>query len=262
MDKYTEFKDTLDKKYIEPTGVMKSEGVISLGDLISLLEKGFDELKVVMDGSNLKSQINGDRTFMQRFGLFKMKSRSVINNECTSIISNFNNDKCRISFGFATRSRTGSEFVVLIKERGSDELYFEHDFFADKEFADNYVSEIYGMFAVLEDYATYYPNNEKKEVTSIVQKFDDGVLAVTVSVYTDGTVHYSILPSEGTDPDKIFTREWLNRVKLSSYVKDNEVDILENIPVEIASLNDAFRSVVEKELEKAKNLGKSFGMAN
>ena len=78
MDKYTEFKDTLDKKYIEPTGVMKSEGVISLGDLISLLEKGFDELKVVMDGSNLKSQINGDRTFMQRFGLFKMKSEVLL----------------------------------------------------------------------------------------------------------------------------------------------------------------------------------------
>ena len=264
MDEYTRFKQDLDKKYIEPDGIEKSEGVISLYDLIDLLETGFDNLKLTIDGSELRDQINQDRTVLQRINLFKKKR--VIDKKCTSVISNFNKNKCRISFGFEDSGRSmGSRFVVLIKERDSDELYFESDYFADKEFATKYVSEIYGMFAVLEEYATYFPQNEKGETTSITQVFDDGTLAVEVSVYRNGTVHYSITPSKEYDPTKVFNREWLSRVKLSTYVEENDIDILDNIPVEISSLNDAFRSMVEADIEKEKsaslikNIG---GMAN
>ena len=264
MDEYTRFKQDLDKKYIEPDGIEKSEGVISLYDLIDILETGFDNLKLTIDGSELRDQINQDRTVLQRINLFKKKR--VIDKKCTSVISNFNKNKCRISFGFEDSGRSmGSRFVVLIKERDSDELYFESDYFADKEFATKYVSEIYGMFAVLEEYATYFPQNEKGETTSITQVFDDGTLAVEVSVYRNGTVHYSITPSKEYDPTKVFNREWLSRVKLSTYVEENDIDILDNIPVEISSFNDAFRSMVEADIEKEKsaslikNIG---GMAN
>ena len=264
MDEYTRFKQDLDKKYIEPDGIEKSEGVISLYYLIDILETGFDNLKLTIDGSELRDQINQDRTVLQRINLFKKKR--VMDKKCTSVISNFNKNKCRISFGFEDSGRSmGSRFVVLIKERDSDELYFESDYFADKEFATKYVSEIYGMFAVLEEYATYFPQNEKGETTSITQVFDDGTLAVEVSVYRNGTVHYSITPSKEYDPTKVFNREWLSRVKLSTYVEENDIDILDNIPVEISSLNDAFRSMVEADIEKEKsaslikNIG---GMAN
>ena len=264
MDEYTRFKQDLDKKYIEPDGIEKSEGVISLYDLIDILETGFDNLKLTMDGSELRDQINQDRTVLQRINLFKKKR--VMDKKCTSVISNFNKNKCRISFGIGDSGRSmGSRFVGLIKERDSDELYFESDYFADKEFATKYVSEIYGMFAVLEEYATYFPQNEKGETTSITQVFDDGTLAVEVSVYRNGTVHYSITPSKEYDPTKVFNREWLSRVKLSTYVEENDIDILDNIPVEISSLNDAFRSMVEADIEKEKsaslikNIG---GMAN
>ena len=264
MDEYTRFKQDLDKKYIEPDGIEISEGLICLYDLIDILETGFDNLKLTMDGSELRDQINQDRTVLQRINLFKKKR--VIDKKCTSVISNFNKNKCRISFGFEDSGRSmGSRFVVLIKERDSDELYFESDYFADKEFATKYVSEIYGMFAVLEEYATYFPQNEKGETTSITQVFDDGTLAVEVSVYRNGTVHYSITPSKEYDPTKVFNREWLSRVKLSTYVEENDIDLLDNIPVEISSLNDAFRSMVEADIEKEKsaslikNIG---GMAN
>ena len=264
MDEYTRFKQDLDKKYREPDGIEQRDGVISLYDLIDILEMGFDDLKLTMDGSALRNQINQDRTVLQRINLFKKKR--VIDKKCTSIISSFNKDKCRISFGFEDSSRSmGSRFVVLIKDKGSDELYFESDYFADKEFATKYVSEIYGMFAVLEEYATYFPQNEKGETSSITQTFDDGTLAVEVSVYRNGTVHYTITPSKDYDPSKVFNREWLSRVKLSAYVEDNDIDILDNIPVEISSLNDAFRAMVEADLEKeksaslTKNIG---GMAN
>ena len=55
MDEYTRFKQDLDKKYIEPDGIEKSEGVISLYDLIDILEIGFDNLKLTMDGSEARS---------------------------------------------------------------------------------------------------------------------------------------------------------------------------------------------------------------
>ena len=263
MDKYIEFKNTLEEKYIN-SALERTEGVISLYDLIDLLEMGFDDLKLTMDGSALREQINRDRTVFERIGLFRKKA--VVNQKCTSVISNYNRKKCRISFGFENRgSRTGHEFVVLIKDRDSDELYFESEQFANKEFADKYVSEIYGMFAVLEEYADYYPLNGKGETTAISQTFDDGVLSVTISVYVGGTVHYTILPSKGTDPEKIFTREWVSRTKLSSIVVDNAVSILDSIPVSISSLNEAYRSVVEKELKKENDrlLRKTIGgMAN
>ena len=251
MDEYTRFKQDLDKKYIEPDGIEQRDGVISLYDLIDILEMGFDDLKLTMDGSDLKDQINQDRTILQRINLFK--KRRVIDKKCTSVISNFGKKKCRISFGFEDSSRSmGSRFVVLIKDRDSDELYFESDYFADKEFATKYVSEIYGMFATLEEYAIYFPQNEKGETTAITQTFDDGTLAVEVSVYKNGTVHYKITPSKEYDPTKVFNREWLSRVKLSAYVEDNDIDILDNIPVEISSLNDSFRTMVEAEIEKDK----------
>ena len=40
MDEYTRFKQDLDKKYIEPDGIEQRDGVISLYDLIDILEMG------------------------------------------------------------------------------------------------------------------------------------------------------------------------------------------------------------------------------
>ena len=111
-------------------------------------------------------------------------------------------------------------------DRDSDALYFEHDFFADKEFAEKYISEIYAMFDTLEDYAELYPVDNEGKMKSLSQTFDDGFLSVTVEVYLSGEVRCTILPSKDADPDKLYDREWLSRVKLSAYVKENNVDII------------------------------------
>ena len=49
-----------------------------------------------------------------------------------------------------------------------------------------------------------------------------------------------------------------------TFVKVNDNDILDNIPVEISSLNDSFREMVEAEIkkEKATMLTKSIGDTN
>lgn len=264
MDRYTEIKETIDKKYIEPDGIERTEDVVSLFDLIDMLEMKFDDLRIVMKGDYLKEQINADRTILQRIGLFKKEK--VINKKCTSIISTMGKKKTRISFGFEDKgSAAGSKFVVLLKDRDSDELYFESDYFSDKEFASKYVGEIFEMFAVLEEYAPLYPVNGKGETTAITQTLEDELFSVTISVYTNGSVHYTISLKKALDQDSIYNREWLSRVKLKSHVDQHALRVLDNIVVPVSTLNDVFRNVVEQDMVKgnAAILAKtSGGMAN
>ena len=43
MDRYTEFRNTLEEKYINRDGIETSEGVISLYDLVDLFDKAYSE---------------------------------------------------------------------------------------------------------------------------------------------------------------------------------------------------------------------------
>ena len=263
MDKYTEFKEVVDNNYIASVGVNKDEGTISLLNLLNILKSSFETLAVTMNGSELKEQINQDRTITERIGVFK--KRKVIIDKCTSVISNYGRKKCRISFGFYDKNRSsGHKFVVLMKDRESDELYFESEQFTDRNFAQKYVGEIYAAFAVLEEYADYFPINGKGEPMPITQTFDDGVLTVTITIYINGNVSYTIVPSKGTSAAHLFDREWLNREKLSSYVDNNALSILSNILVSTDELNSVFKKMVEASREReinilTKNIG---GMAN
>lgn len=246
MDRYTEIKEIIDKKYVEPDGVERTEEFVSLFDLIDMLEMKFDDLKIVMKGDYLKEQINADRTVFQRIGLFKKEK--VINKKCTSIISTMGKKKTRISFGFEDYKK--HNFVVLMKDRDLDELYFESDYFSDKEFATKYVGEIYEMFAVLEEYAPLYPVNGKGEITAITQTIEDELFSVTISVYPNGSVHYTINLKKSLDQDSIYNREWLNRVKLKSYVDQHSLRVLDNIVVPVTKLSVVFRTVVEQDMVK------------
>lgn len=249
MDRYTEIKETIDKKYIEPEGVERTEEVVSLFDLIDMLEMKFDDLRIVMKGDYLKDQINADRTVLQRIGLFKKEK--VINKKCTSVISTLGKKKTRISFGFEDKSRSmGSRFVVLMKDRDSDELYFESDYFSDKEFASKYVGEIFEMFSVLEEYAPLYSVNGKGEITAITQTLEDELFSVNISVSPSGSVQYTIALKKALDQDAIYNREWLSRVKLKSYVEQHALRVLDNIVVPVDKLNDVFRNVVEQDMVK------------
>lgn len=260
MDRYTEIKETIDKKYIEPDGIERTIDTVSLFDLIDMLEMKFDDLRIVMKGDYLKDQINADRTVFQRIGLFKKEK--VINKKCTSVISTLGKKKTRISFGFDDHNR--SSFVVLLKDRGSDELYFESEHFSDKEFASKYVGEIFQMFSVLEEYAPLYPVNGKGETTAIAQTIEDELFSVTINVYTNGSVHYIINLKKSLDQDSIYNREWLSRVKLKSYVDQHSLRVLDNIAVPVAKLSEVFRSVVEQDMVKgnAAILAKKQGVKN
>ncbi len=80
MDSYTELKNKIDSRYSD-SYVTQTENVISLYDLITMLEEEMEPLRRVKMGKDFQNQINADRTITQRIGLFK--KRAVVDNKCT-----------------------------------------------------------------------------------------------------------------------------------------------------------------------------------
>jgi hypothetical protein len=248
MDKYDKLKEQIEKEYIYGEVVEANNDVVSMYDLVYLLEEKFEALRVVKDGSYLKEKINQDRTVQQMFSFFRKKT--IVDGQCLSIISDFNKSKCRVSFSFENVSQNREDVVVIMKDSESDDLYFEDSRFANREFAEKYISEIYEMFGVLENFAKYYPASAKGGVSSITQTFKAGILEVLITVFPNGKIECNITPSNGVDNQNIYNREWLSREKLSNYVKENRANILQSIPVELDSLNTSFRTIVEESKEK------------
>ena len=260
MDKYTELMNRIDTKY-SGEEIEQTENVISLYDLVTILSEEMEPLRKLKMDKEFQNKINRDRTILQRIGLFKRKE--VINKKCTGGYTEVSENRSTISLGFDNGQALGVH-VVLYKDFDSDELYFADFCLKDREFVEKYISDIYGIFAILEQYGTLFPYEEKKGRTGLSQEFSDGLLSVTVKLDTWGRVIPFIVPCKGVDSDNLYTREWYSRETVSKHVEGMKDKVLRNIPVEISSLNEVYRKLVEDGLAKrnAVKLGKSFGMAN
>lgn len=260
MDKYTELMNRIDTKYSREE-IEQTENVISLYDLVTILSEEMEPLRKLKMDKEFQNKINRDRTIFQRIGLFKRKE--VINKKCTGGYTEVSENRSTISLGFDNGQALGVH-VVLYKDFDSDELYFADFCLKDREFVEKYISDIYGIFAILEQYGTLFPYEEKKGRTGLSQEFSDGLLSVTVKLDTWGRVTPSIVPCKGIDTDNLYTREWYNRETVSKHVYAMQEQILRTIPVEISSLNEVYRKLVEDNISKKKAMqyGKSFGMAN
>lgn len=260
MDSYTKLITSIDEKY-EDNGVEQTENIISLYDLVTILSEEMEPLRKLKMDKEFQNKINRDRTIFQRIGLFKRKE--VINKKCTGGYTEVSENRSTISLGFDNGQALGVH-VVLYKDFDSDELYFADFCLKDREFVEKYISDIYGIFAILEQYGTLFPYEEKKGRTGLSQEFSDGLLSVTVKLDTWGRVTPSIVPCKGIDTDNLYTREWYNRKTVSKHVYAMQEQILRTIPVEISSLNEVYRKLVEDNISKKKAIqyGKSFGMAN
>lgn len=243
MDKYTELKERIDFKY---TGreVEQTENIISLFDLYVLLIEEMRELKDVKDLDWFKEKINNDRTFFKRFGLFRKKA--IVDQKCDFVYCDIDDKKSKLSVSFTDFNT----HLIVYKDIDSDELYFADHCIKDRAFVEKYISDIYGIFATLEQYGTLFPYVENKGRTDLTQSFDDGLLKVDVRCDTHGRVGFKIVPSEGIDDEGIYSRAWYSRETIASYVDEKKGQILRCIPVEISSLNEVYRNIVEEAIAK------------
>lgn len=261
MDSYTKLITSIDEKY-EDNGVEQTENIISLYDLVTILSEEMEPLRKLKMDKEFQNKINNDRTILQRIGLFR--TRTVVDKKCKGGYTEVGENRSSISLNFEDKGNVLGTHVVLFKDFDSDELYFADFCLKDREFVEKYISDIYGIFAILEQYGTLFPYEEKKGRTGLSQEFSDGLLSVTVKLDTWGRVTPSIVPCKGIDTDNLYTREWYNRETVSKHVYAMQEQILRTIPVEISSLNEVYRKLVEDNISKKKAMqyGKSFGMAN
>lgn len=261
MDSYTKLITSIDEKY-EDNGVEQTENIISLYDLVTILSEEMEPLRKLKMDKEFQNKINNDRTILQRIGLFR--TRTVVDKKCKGGYTEVGENRSSISLNFEDKGNVLGTHVVLFKDFDSDEIYFADFCSKDREFVEKYISDIYGIFAILEQYGTLFPYEEKKGRTGLEQEFNDGLLSVTVKLDTWGRVTPSIVPCKGIDSDSLYTREWYSRETVSKHVEGMKDKVLRNIPVEISSLNEAYKKIVEDGLAKrnAVKFGKSFGMAN
>lgn len=243
MDKYTELKEKIDTKYSNGE-VEQTENIISLFDLYVLLDREMKSYREVKNLDWFKDKINTDRTFFKRVGLFKKKAS--IDQRCDFTYCDIDDKKCKLSVSFATFGTS----LVLYKDFDSDELYFADFGLKDRSFVEKYLSDIYSIFAVLEQYGTLFPYEEKKGRTSLSQTFDDGLLKIELCCDTYGRVGFNMGPSAGVDKEQLYGRTWYSRETIATYVEENKGRILRCIPVEISSLNDVYRNIVEEAIAK------------
>ncbi len=261
MDSYTRLKNKIDSRYSD-SYVTQTENVISLYDLITMLEEEMEPLRRVKMGKDFQNQINADRTITQRIGLFK--KRDVVDNKCTGTYTSVGETSSELTIHFDDKNQSLGRYMCLYKDFDSDEIYFSNYGLKDRDFVTKYISEIYEIFGILEEYGRMFPLTDKAR-KGFGQQFTDGVLDVEVTLDTYGRVSDTITPSEAVDPDKIYTREWYSRDTISKHVQDMRVQVLSSIPVEISNLNIVFKRLVEQAIAKkkaqikAKTIG---GMAN
>lgn len=261
MDKYTELMQRIESQY-SGEEIEQTENIISLYDLYTILMLEMKPLNMIKMGNDLQNKINADRTIFRRIGLFKRQA--VIDKKCTGIYTDIGETRSEIVFSFDERRSSVGSHLTLYKDIDSDELYFGDFSLKDREFVEKYLSDIYDIYAILESYGTLFPYENEKGRQSLNQEFDDGILKVNITCDTYGRVAIQVSPSKGVDSDNLYTRSWLNRQTVSSYVDENIDDILCRIPVEISSLNEVYRTLVEYNLakKKAMTLKKSYGMDN
>lgn len=246
MDSYTKLMTSIDEKY-SGEEVEQSENIISLYDLVKMLEEEMEPLRKVKVDRSFHDKINADRTILQRIGLFRKKA--VINQKCNGGYTETGEKRSTISINFDNGKALGTH-VVLHKDFDSDEIYFADFCVKDREFVEKYISDIYGIFAVLEEYGTLFPYEEKKGRVGLSQEFNDGLLSIKVSLDTYGRVTPLILPVKEADPENLYVRNWYSRETIAKHVEAMSEDILRRIPVEISSLNDVYRTLVERAIGK------------
>lgn len=262
MDSYTKLLTSIDNKYSNGS-VEQSENIISLYDLVTILQEEMEPLRKVKIGKEFQDKINADRTIFQRIGLFK--KRAIVNKKCTGGYTETGQTSSKISLCFEEKGQGLGTHIVLHKDFDSDEIYFADFCVKDREFVERYISDIYEIFAVLEEYGTLFPYEEKKGRCGIKQDFSDGLLDVSVSLDNWGRVSTGIVPSKGNDPENLYTRTWYSRETISKHVDEMSEQILRSIPIEISGLDKVFRMLVERAIGKrkaqvhAKTIG---GMAN
>lgn len=261
MDKYTELMQRIESQY-SGEEVEQTQNIISLYDLYTILMEEMEPLNKIKMGNELQNKINADRTFFKRIGLFRRQA--VIDKKCMGVYTDIGETRSEIVFSFDERRSSVGSHLTLYKDIDSDELYFGDFSLKDREFVERYLSDIYGIYAILESYGTLFPYKKEKGRQSLNQAFDDGVLNINITCDTYGRVAIQVSPSKGVDSDNLYTRSWYTRQTVSSYVDENSEDILSRIPVEISSLNEVYRKLVEDNLAKKKSMTfkKSYGMEN
>lgn len=247
MDEYLKLFNLINY-YLSSDDIVDSNEFVSVYSLIQIIKEELERLCEITVNHTFKNKINDDSKSKNKF-MFLNKKEKEEKDKCSGIYY----------YGFDNTSEIGmcldTGYVRVSKDRNCDEIYFGYiSNNSDKEYVAKYYDDIMNYFSILEDFIYFTDchiiDNKfyEKNVCTVLpeQKIFDSLFDVSLSVNENVKLEIYISINKEIDSSYIYNREWFKRVKLSDYVNENKLDILKKIPVEVSSLNEPFRKMVEK----------------
>lgn len=255
-DKYYELKSKIDE-YLRLPDVVEDKEIISAYTLYKLLHDRFYLLKHPYYTSEFIKLINEDNTKLIRKGKFFIKYiQKEPDNKCDSI--NFDSDLTKSKIDFLFRNEKKEWYypnnIEIFKDRNNTNMYYKYTipYFSEeyiKKFGEKYQDILMEIFEILE----YFSTLKKDSIRNIdfplskTQVFSDDFLDISIKYDWYGDVDSFIRINKSSDLDNIQDINYLNREVLSNYLDNNTDTILNKVPVEIQSLNDVSKQIIEED---------------
>ena len=256
MDKYDELKSRIDE-YLRLPDVIEDKEIISAYTLYKLLYNRFYLLKHPYYTSEFIKLLNEDNLEIIRKGkFFKRYIKKEPDNKCDRIYFDSDLTKSEIQFSFRNESEEmyyPNNFEIC-KDRNNLNMYtkFAISYYLEKYFnklIEKYQDRLMEIFEVLEYFSDLLQDSIKNIDSPVYrpQVFSDGFLDISIKYYCLGDVYLDIIINKSIDIDNVQTTRYLNRETLASYLDNNADTILNKVAIEIQSLNDVSKQIIEED---------------
>lgn len=249
MDEYTRLRNRFEA-YLNMPNIEMSEKEISVYTLRKLINDGLEDLRKIQFESEFKEEINKSRTIVQKVGNVFKKKVSFCVSPCTSVMASSDGNTSVLTFCFQNKkSSLRTDFLKICKDANSDQIYFGK-YSSDKDFVEKHYDRISEYFTTLEHYSELYQGGVGGSGKCIEQAISDGFLDIKMISDNYGRTNLYTTINQETDKENMYTREWYKRQTLEDFFTEHEEEILKKIPVQIASLNYTYQTIVKSAISK------------
>lgn len=254
MQQYEEFLEHINK-YFEYDEVVTQGNIISAYDLINIIKNNMTILHDIIfekkeDIKQLESFYQGTSLLEKVYHkLVKFKTPRI---EFINQSYEGNNARIHIRFYPITIKKIHYFSLEICKDNNNDEIYLKdfNDLDQDREFV-NYFHDVFlHTLQTLEYFFEVFKLSlpDIREIpdshSDIKETIDDNFLRLEIKYGGYGHMQYNLSIVPSADPDNIYTRVWLEKPPLSSYVTDHKEELLKRIPINILDLKETTQKII------------------
>lgn len=230
-----EIKEYLNKE--EVSNYETNNKVISLYDLYSAINSELEGLVNITQNSKIYKKINGIRSFFSEKDYF--------------VVLSGDENKSQIEF----QEKHDDNNFTIYKDRNINEVYFSDSKNCSNKHLFNFVKSNYNLIlktlSILEDYIDLLGKINTYTCDKYMY-FEDDLFRVCLSYNKFGIVNVDIKLCNNHKLYDEYSKNWYKRENICDFAKKNQDEILKRILVSPHTLNEDFKKIYNKTLERTK----------